>query len=119
MKNYFKVNEEQLTKETNNIEWLAKSRPLSLRPCATLLYGTFINYFICKRKKRFRTKRLFEKSNSKLKASLDVRTLLRMQSLLLSHIKVSYEPRHHSMLKLQRNARTIIETESNENDSEG
>ena len=54
-----------------------------------------------------------------LETSLDVRTLMRMQSLLLSHIKVNYEPRHYSMLKLQKHARTIIETESNESDSEG
>ena len=42
-----------------------------------------------------------------MEQALDVRTLIRMQSLLIAQTKVIFNKRHKSMLKLQRHGRTI------------
>ena len=42
-----------------------------------------------------------------MEQALDVRTLIRMQSLLIAQTKASFSKRHKSMLKLQRHGRKI------------
>ena len=49
-----------------------------------------------------------------MEQALDVRTLIRMQSLLIAHNKVAFDKRHKPMLKLQRHGRTIDLQEENE-----
>ena len=122
MKNYFKVNEETFTEgeTTDSInKWLQKSKPLNMRCCTMLLYSTALNYCIGLCSRKYRLKRLFLKTEDMLEASLDIRTLLRMQSLLVSHLKVFYESQHYPLLKLQRHARTIVVNENKNSDSEG
>ena len=110
--------------EKENLTWLQKSQLLSLSFCTKLAYSTFISNFIqliaccCKKKckKNRRLKNLFQKSNEKLEKSLDVRTIMRMQSLIVANLKVFYKPKHISLLKLQRHNRTLFMVQS---DSDG
>ena len=53
-----------------------------------------------------------------MERSLDVRTLLRMQSVLVALSKANFNKRHLPMLKRQRHARTINMLEDNETDSD-
>ena len=53
-----------------------------------------------------------------MERSLDVRTLLRMQSLLVALSKANFNKKHLPMLKLQRHARTINLLEDNETASD-
>ena len=48
---------------------------------------------------------------------MDIRTLIRAQSLLFAHNQVFFERRHHDLLKLQRYAHTINEKEKEEEGS--
>ena len=124
LKYYFKVNQERSMEAAQNLTWLQKSKILSLDTCSKLVYSTFISYFIklftccCKKKckKRRRLSRLFDKSNDMLEKSLDVRTLMRMQSLMVTNLKVFYQPKHYSQLKLQKHARTLLKDEKCDQD---
>ena len=51
-------------------------------------------------KKQAKLKRQITKIDSEVDKALDVRTMLRMQSLLLAHTRVMFERRHHALFKL-------------------
>ena len=76
----------------------------------TYFYSTVLQFFLnclsCN-KKLNRVKSLYDKTDRQLERALDVRTLLRMQSLIILLTKVAFEKRHKSFIKLQRHTRFI------------
>ena len=80
----------------------------------SLLYGTVVSRLIClffccrkRREKMLRHLKILRKADQNLERSLDVRTLIKVQSLVKSLIKVTFEKRHLLLLKEQRNMRVI------------
>ena len=121
LKYYFKVNEESFVEgSTNRAEWLLKSKSLRLKSCNVLFYITSLNCFIpliiyclkCLNKEKAkswrRRSKLLSKTESILQTSLDIRTFMRMQSLLITHIKIFHKVQHYPLLKLQKYVRTIM-----------
>ena len=63
---------------------------------------------------------MLNKTAEQTEQYLDVRTLIRSQSLLFAHNSILFERRHDDLLKLQRYARTIeIDKQSKNKEEQG
>ena len=59
--------------------------------------------------------KILEKANQNLQRSLDVRSMMKVQSLVKSLIKVTFEKHHLPLLKDKRNLRLIAKIDSSDN----
>ena len=59
--------------------------------------------------------KILKKADQNLKRSLDVRTLIKLQSLVKSLIKVNFEKCHLPLLKDQMSMRVIARVDSSDN----
>ena len=79
-----------------------KTQPLKISCFERLILGTRLAIcYTCCKKRLGRHGRLIEKTNQIMERGLDVRTLLRMQSLLHAQILVIFEQKHYKLIKSQ------------------
>ena len=73
----------------------------------SLVSTTICRPMFCKSSKHARVKRLLEKAQRQMETSLDIRTLMRMQSLQTATTRVIFDKKHRPLLKQQKSARSI------------
>ena len=117
MEDFFKVEVKQ-----KNQHGIPERKHLKASFRDKLLYGTVASklLFLCfccrkRKEKMLRRLKILEKADHNLKRSLDVRTLLKLQSLVKSLIKVNFEKRHFPLLKEQTSMRVIAKVDSSDN----
>ena len=101
IKYFFKVESSKTTPST------------PLAPGTSLLFGSILRFCMScfvrcfKNSKHARTKRILAKAENQLESYLDIRTMLRMQSLITVLSRVVLEKKHRTLLRHQKHARTV------------
>ena len=97
---------------SNPARWLSNYRNESIRAVDKCIFGTLLSFlYKCltrsKGSRLARQRRLLENVEKHLERTLDIRTILRTQSLILAIIRVLFEPRLFPLLALQRKGRVF------------